>query len=905
MRPTCLPRLACSVTLGLAATACATSTIDIGDDGKDVIDTADIDSGDPVCPDMALSAESFSFPEVPVGSTSSATLTVTNPCTGGDGLVVTLSIEGDTAFSVDAGGLTVAPDASAQVVVSYASAEPGSHVATLIVTSNSPVSPSGIIALDATLTGDADGDGFLSEAAGGDDCDDNDATVHPGANETWYDGIDSDCAGDDDYDQDGDGWASADWGGADCDDTDASVHPGGTETQDLLDNDCDGMVDEDFVLEGEVLITEVMHTPTAVGEDHGEWFEVQSLSTEAIDLVGWVFVGEDGDRFTVATHAVLIGGGRVVLGNDPDPATNGGAAVDATWDPSGFALAAADGIEATVEGRSIASVSWTEAWAGDGGASLALDPDHYSAEDAVESIWWCDAEDAMIGGGFGTPNAVNGQCSTVDEDGDGYSPAMGDCDDEDPDVSPRETEIWDGIDNDCDGLVDNAAVADVASAWFEGANSTYLGAISGLGVGDFTDDGAQDLAIGATYASSYAGSVWVIDSADIAGAAGSVSSYDAATISGESYNYFGSVPVRAGDQTGDGVDDLLVAGVESSYSYYGDGVAAAIFEGASSFGGLYDQGDAEVLVSYESSYSYGGAVVLADIDVNGDGIDEVVYGNPYFSSGYSYYLGSVAVFDVSDGEDVSAEDALATLSGDTYYDLVGSALGGGDIDGDGYDDLAVGAPGLDDAAGDGGAVFLLTDVAGLGEADIADAAATAIYGDSADMQVGFGHILLEDFDGNGKLDLVFGGFDSNAVFFFADAGTLNPELETGHCDGSITGSDSFGFDVVAADFDDDGHVDLAVGAPGVNTAYGTYSWYYSRGSVVGTTWMFPNSVVAAGGSASTADASRSLVGESSGDFFGAVLAAGDLDGDSVSDLVIAAPHYDTYATGRVYVVDGG
>ena len=34
--------------------------------------------------------------------------------------------------------------------------------------------------------------------------------MNPGAEETWYDGIDSDCAGDDDYDQDTDGYRAAD-----------------------------------------------------------------------------------------------------------------------------------------------------------------------------------------------------------------------------------------------------------------------------------------------------------------------------------------------------------------------------------------------------------------------------------------------------------------------------------------------------------------------------------------------------------------------------------------------------------------------------------------------------------------------------------------------------------------------
>ena len=53
---------------------------------------------------------------------------------------------------------------------------------------------------------DVDGDGYDNSGCGGSDCDDNDASVYPGAPEVLYDGVDSDCDGHSDYDADYDGY---------------------------------------------------------------------------------------------------------------------------------------------------------------------------------------------------------------------------------------------------------------------------------------------------------------------------------------------------------------------------------------------------------------------------------------------------------------------------------------------------------------------------------------------------------------------------------------------------------------------------------------------------------------------------------------------------------------------------
>ena len=88
---------------------------------------------------------------------------------------------------------------------------------------------------------DIDGDGFDAEAYGGDDCDDSDGTVYPGATDVVYDGIDSNCDGASDFDLDADGYDSEIWGGHDCDDDDPEISPAANEVPyDLVDQDCSG-----------------------------------------------------------------------------------------------------------------------------------------------------------------------------------------------------------------------------------------------------------------------------------------------------------------------------------------------------------------------------------------------------------------------------------------------------------------------------------------------------------------------------------------------------------------------------------------------------------------------------------------------------------------------------------------
>ena len=105
------------------------------------------------------------------------------------------------------------------------------------------------------------------------------ADIYPGAPDTWYDGIDSNCDGVDDFDQDGDGFVSSLYvdiqtgdlvgtgllSGGDCSDLEADIHPAMEETpMDGVDSDCDGKElclrdqDLDGYGDGELLATDTL-----------------------------------------------------------------------------------------------------------------------------------------------------------------------------------------------------------------------------------------------------------------------------------------------------------------------------------------------------------------------------------------------------------------------------------------------------------------------------------------------------------------------------------------------------------------------------------------------------------------------------------------------------------------------
>ncbi|MCK6526021.1 lamin tail domain-containing protein [Myxococcota bacterium] len=267
----------------------------------------------------------------------------------------------------------------------------------------------------ACAASDGDGDGFGDApecAAAWIDCDDAVAAVHPGAAETCGDGIDQDCSGADrsctcaESDLDGDGYGTvAACAQLDCDDSNATVHPGGTEVCDGLDQDCDGVADDGFDVDGD----------------------------------GWTTCGGDCNDGNPAAHPGLV---ETCNGFDDD--CNG------TYDlegSSGCTPYYADGDE---DGYGIGSAR-----------CLCGPSSPYTALAAGDCN---DANAAVRPGAVETCDLADQDCDGVvddvgDGDGDGYTTCAGDCDDTRADVSPGDPETCGAADEDCDGTIneDNAS----------------------------------------------------------------------------------------------------------------------------------------------------------------------------------------------------------------------------------------------------------------------------------------------------------------------------------------------------------------------------------------------------------------------------------------------------------------
>ena len=246
--------------------------------------------------------------------------------------------------------------------------------------------------------------------------------------------------------------------------------------------------------EGDLFISEIMANPEAVSDLDGEWFELYNPHARTFSLRGCRFVAADGDAFEITSDAVIGPWSRLVFGVNGSMDENGGADVDVVYDRLNFSL---DNFEDQIRmvnasGVTISAVNYNRVWDREAGRSIQLDrSSHYISVAGMPSKW-CLSSTEMPGGDLGTPHTVNEVCLISDWDDDGFTEEAGDCDDEKNTVFPGARERWDGLDNDCDGEVDDVREAG-ASSHLEGRGDDHLGWYSAVSSGDINGDGSCGL----------------------------------------------------------------------------------------------------------------------------------------------------------------------------------------------------------------------------------------------------------------------------------------------------------------------------------------------------------------------------------------------------------------------------
>ncbi|MFC1996176.1 ExeM/NucH family extracellular endonuclease [Chloroflexota bacterium] len=160
---------------------------------------------------------------------------------------------------------------------------------------------------------------------------------------------------------------------------------------------------------GDIVINEIMQNPSVVLDSAGEWFELYNPTGSDIDIDGWTIRDDGIDSHVISNGGSLVvpAGGYLVLGNNTDQATNGGAPVAYSYGGSWFLSNSAD--EVILEDTSLVEIDRVEYDGGPNfpdptGASMSLtDP----ALDNNVGANWCEASTPFGDGDLGTPGAGN------------------------------------------------------------------------------------------------------------------------------------------------------------------------------------------------------------------------------------------------------------------------------------------------------------------------------------------------------------------------------------------------------------------------------------------------------------------------------------------------------------------
>ncbi len=396
----------------------------------------------------------------------------------------------------------------------------------------------------------------------------------------------------------------------------------------------------------------------------------------------------------------------------------------------------------------------------------ALDPD------GDEVSWWEDCDSSRLD--LGAPASI---MVYTDADGDGYGdpdaghawegarcPELGDlvgevlngndCDDSSAEDFPNAAERCDGLDNDCDGALDEGGTCaqrgettlDVALGRVYGSDTGLRAGAALLGGEDMDGDGEPDLVVGAPgRADSARGGVYL--------RFGPLTGLDA----GE------ALDTPTGGSSTDSPDAHALA-----WTWGGEDLPSVLAGAPLEESGLgeawllHPERDATQVEQLALRERLSGTSVtpsalglaVAGLEV-GDG-SLLALGAPETDPGDEGGdplgpAGAVFLLDAGAGDPTHA----STLLGDAVGGYAGAALAGGDLDGDGLADLAVGAAPL----GAPGEIVLALGVSELsGELRLGDVADARWMDESDEGAWGLGTVLAlaPDLTGDGYDDLLVG-----------------------------------------------------------------------------------------------------------------------------------------------------
>ena len=325
---------------------------------------------------------------------------------------------------------------------------------------------------------DEDGDGFDETQ----DCNDGDAEVHPGATEVC-DGLDNDCVGGADNavagaptwyaDIDGDGFGLNAVGTActapdgtvaeagDCDDSNPDRNPGATEVCDdhQIDEDCDNVADD----EDDSVTGRITYFRDKDRDGHGDLDN--SVQACAVPEGGV----EEGDDCNDNDPAVYPGAPEPDCGGTVDANCDGSVGLDDADGDTYTACEDCDDRDPTVHPGAIEVCDAADV---DENCNGVADEDDATADVSGGALYHPDTD----GDGWGSATVSERACAAPD----GWVTDGTDCDDTSDAMYPGNTESCDGLDNNCDGDIDEGA--EDLQTWFLDADEDGYGdAASGLG----------------------------------------------------------------------------------------------------------------------------------------------------------------------------------------------------------------------------------------------------------------------------------------------------------------------------------------------------------------------------------------------------------------------------------------